>query len=143
MSLSWSKSKSRFTFHRIYQEGNFSKVVNPSITAESFCLQNGEISTRILKSKDVKTVTTRLKVHLLTKISPFLFFSLLFSSSARIITRIFRTWKFTSSMSHMATFSTVLCLSNSLAVEPSPPPMMKMFLGLNYIWTASQKHNSL
>lgn len=36
-----------------------------------------------------------------------------------------------SSMSHMITLSTVLCLRISLAVEPSPPPMMKIFLGLS------------
>lgn len=37
---------------------------------------------------------------------------------------------FTTSMSHMTTFSTVLCLSISLAVEPSPPPIIKMVFGL-------------
>lgn len=35
-------------------------------------------------------------------------------------------------MSHMTTFSTVLCLSISLAVEPSPPPIIKMVFGLNF-----------
>lgn len=34
-------------------------------------------------------------------------------------------------MSHMTTFSIVLCLSNSLAVEPSPPPITNTVLGLN------------
>lgn len=36
------------------------------------------------------------------------------------------TW----SMSHMTTLWTVLCLSTSLAAEPSPPPMMKTVFGL-------------
>lgn len=38
--------------------------------------------------------------------------------------------EFTSSISHMTTLSMVLCLSNSLAVDPSPPPIIKAFLGL-------------
>uniref|UniRef100_A0A2P2IH77 Thermospermine synthase ACAULIS5-like n=1 Tax=Rhizophora mucronata TaxID=61149 RepID=A0A2P2IH77_RHIMU len=42
-------------------------------------------------------------------------------------------------MSHMTTFSRVLCLSISLAVEPSPPPIMKIVLGLKPIikWKTS------
>lgn len=40
------------------------------------------------------------------------------------------TRKITWSMSHMTTLSTVLCLSISLAVDPSPPPIIKMCLGL-------------
>lgn len=33
-------------------------------------------------------------------------------------------------MSHMTTFSTVTCLRISLAVDPSPPPIIKTVLGL-------------
>lgn len=36
----------------------------------------------------------------------------------------------TSSISHITTFSTVLCLNISLAVDPSPPPIMQIALGL-------------
>ena len=33
-------------------------------------------------------------------------------------------------MSHITTLFTVLCLRSSLAVDPSPPPIIKTFFGL-------------
>lgn len=44
-------------------------------------------------------------------------------------------------MSHMTTLSTVLCLKISLAVDPSPPPIIKILSGLQNIHLRSLQIN--